>query len=71
MPALTTPPIFDGHNDILSVLYQSPAYPDISAFGEPMAGHLDRGKALNGGFAGGFLQSGCPHQSMPLPNRHR
>ena len=34
MPALSTPPIFDGHNDILSVLYQSSAYPDITAFGQ-------------------------------------
>ena len=60
MPALTTPPIFDGHNDILSVLYQSPAYPDISAFGASMAGHLDRGKALSGGFAGGFFAIWVP-----------
>ena len=42
MPTLTAPPIFDGHNDILSVLYQSSSYPDIAAFGRSMPGHLDR-----------------------------
>ena len=54
------PPIFDGHNDILSVLYQSSAYPDITAFGRSMTGHLDRDKALSGGFAGGFFAIWVP-----------
>jgi membrane dipeptidase len=49
------PPIFDGHNDILSMLYQSSAYPDISAFGDSMPGHIDLQKARAGGFAGGFF----------------
>ena len=60
MPSPTTPPIFDGHNDILSVLYQSSAYPDITAFGRPMSGHLDRKKAEAGGFAGGFFAIWVP-----------
>ena len=60
MPALTTPPIFDGHNDILTVLYQSSAYPDVTAFGKSMSGHLDRKKAKTGGFAGGFFAIWVP-----------
>ena len=60
MPTLTAPPIFDGHNDILSVLYQSSAYPDIAAFGRSMPGHLDRKKAETGGFAGGFFAIWVP-----------
>ena len=60
MPALTAPPIFDGHNDILSVLYQSSAYPDIAAFGRSMPGHLDREKVEIGGFAGGFFAIWVP-----------
>ncbi len=60
MPALTMPPIFDGHNDILSVLYQSSAYPDIAAFGWSMPGHLDLKKVQAGGFAGGFFAIWVP-----------
>ena len=60
MTALTTPPIFDGHNDILSVLYQSTAYPDIAAFGRSMSGHLDLMKVQAGGFAGGFFAIWVP-----------
>ena len=60
MPALTAPPIFDGHNDILSVLYQSSAYPDIAAFGRSMPGHLDSKKVEIGGFAGGFFAIWVP-----------
>ena len=81
--AAKSPPIFDGHNDILSVLYQSSAYPDITAFGKSMSGHLDRNKALSGGFAGGFFaiwvpspvnavdkqtQMSQPSYDLPLPS---
>ncbi|MGA0952053.1 MAG: dipeptidase [Candidatus Puniceispirillaceae bacterium] len=57
---MTMPPIFDGHNDILSVLYQSSAYPDIAAFGRSMPGHLDLKKVQAGGFAGGFFAIWVP-----------
>jgi len=60
MREMTTPPIFDGHNDILSVLYQSATYPDIAAFGKAMPGHLDWAKARAGGFAGGFFAIWVP-----------
>ena len=69
MPTLTAPPIFDGHNDILSVLYQSSSYPDIAAFGRSMPGHLDSKKAETGGFAGGFLQFGYHRQLMRWQNK--
>ena len=55
-----SPPIFDGHNDILSVLYQSSNYPDISHFGASMPGHIDLKKARAGGFAGGFFAIWVP-----------
>ena len=67
MPALTAPPIFDGHNDILSVLYQSSAYPDIAAFGRSLPGHLDRKKAETGGFAGGFFAIWAPSPNLAPP----
>jgi membrane dipeptidase len=82
MSAPLTPPIFDGHNDILSVLYQSSTYPDISSFGSGMVGHLDLVKAQKGGFAGGFFaiwvpssidaaakqsQMNQPSYDLPLP----
>ena len=60
MSTLTDPPIFDGHNDILSVLYQSSVYPDITAFARSMSGHLDRKKAKDGGFSGGFFAIWVP-----------
>ncbi len=59
-----TPPIFDGHNDILSLLYDaglSMAAPvDIDRFVTGMAGHLDAEKMRKGGFAGGFFAIWVP-----------
>ena len=60
MAALTSPPIFDGHNDILSVLYQLSTFPNVAAFGRSMSGHLDQKKAKTGGFAGGFFAIWVP-----------
>ena len=64
--APVTPPIFDGHNDILSLLYDAglsmDAPADIDRFITGMAGHLDADKMRKGGFAGGFLRSGCHRQ---------
>ena len=51
-----TPPIFDGHNDILSLLYDAglsmDAPVDIDRFITGMSGHLDADKMRKGGFAG-------------------
>ena len=62
--APVTPPIFDGHNDILSLLYDAglsmDAPADIDRFITGMAGHLDADKMRKGGFAGGFFAIWVP-----------
>ena len=59
-----TPPIFDGHNDILSLLYDAglsmDAPVDIDRFITGMGGHLDADKMRKGGFAGGFFAIWVP-----------
>ena len=54
-----TPLIFDGHNDILSLLYKSGLNKgegvDLSVFAGDMPGHLDLAKMRKGGFGGGFF----------------
>lgn len=49
-------PVFDGHNDVLLRLYNSPSADVVSDFlnGED-AGHLDLKKARSGSFVGGFF----------------
>src|SRR3569833_1250064 len=54
---MTNPiPVFDGHNDVLLRLYNSPSADVVSDFlnGED-AGHLDLKKARSGSFVGGFF----------------
>ena len=62
--APVTPPIFDGHNDILSLLYDAglsmDAPVDIDRFITGMEGHLDADKMRKGGFAGGFFAIWVP-----------
>ncbi|MGA0972353.1 MAG: dipeptidase [Candidatus Puniceispirillaceae bacterium] len=64
IPAPISPAIFDGHNDILSVLHKAgmtaDAPADIAQFSRGMAGHLDLDKMRNGGFAGGFFAIWVP-----------
>ena len=59
-----TPPILDGHNDILSLLYDTglsmDAPVDIDRFITGMSGHLDADKMRKGGFAGGFFAIWVP-----------
>ena len=59
-----TPPVFDGHNDILSLLYDAglsmDAPVDIDRFITGMSGHLDADKMRKGGFAGGFFAIWVP-----------
>ena len=58
------PLIFDGHNDILSLLYKSEFYKDgdldLSVFAGDMPGHLDMKKMRKGGFGGGFFAIWVP-----------
>jgi membrane dipeptidase len=55
MPAVSNPPIFDGHNDVLLSLYSPERGEGRSFFERGMKGHLDLPRALEGGFAGGFF----------------
>ena len=54
-----TPLIFDGHNDILSLLYKSGLSSggaiNLDVFTGDMPGHLDIDKMRKGGFGGGFF----------------
>ena len=64
MSATATPPIFDGHNDLLSVLHAMQAGQDtaldIDALVRGMPGHLDLAKMRAGGFGGGFFAVWVP-----------
>ncbi len=51
-----TVPVFDGHNDVLLRLHESPSR-DFLVEGE---GHLDLPRARRGGFAGGFFACFVP-----------
>lgn len=58
------PIIFDGHNDLLSVLYATAAgideAVDVEQVGSGMPGHLDCSKMRAGGFGGGFFAIWVP-----------
>lgn len=50
-----TPLIFDGHNDVLSKLYRAGGLDQIDSFINGRPGAVDRPKAREGGFGGGFF----------------
>jgi len=51
----TTPPVFDGHNDVLLKLYESGGVRAAGSFPEGRDGHIDLLKCRKGGFGGGFF----------------
>ena len=51
MPAIRTPVVFDGHNDVLLALYKK----ERDFFTRSDKGHLDLPRAKEGGFGGGFF----------------
>ena len=53
------PPIFDGHNDLLSHIYEKGADP-VATFREGSKGHIDLPRAAKGGFGGGFFAVWLP-----------
>lgn len=61
MPA-TTPPIFDGHNDLILRLLRGNATPQGVTNGLP-DGHIDLPRATVGGFGGGFFAIFVPSPS--------
>ena len=74
-PVLRTPLIFDGHNDILSLLCKSGLCSggsiNLDVFAGDMPGHLDMDKMRKGGFGGGFLLSGCHRPSIWIVRTRR
>lgn len=68
---VTSPAIFDGHNDVVLRLWRGG--PDaVASFGCSEAGHIDRARARKGGFAGGFFALFVPGQTRfdMAPLRH-
>lgn len=77
------PPIFDGHNDVLWKLDRAGGIPAVETFLTGRDGHIDKAKALAGGFGGGFFaiyvpspvdldtriaEMTKPAYSLPLPD---
>lgn len=66
------PPVFDGHNDLLSLLYRKGMEPEqtieIADFKTGLDGHLDHEKIKAGGFGGGFFAIWVP---SPIDRRKR
>lgn len=56
----TTPPIFDGHNDVLLKLFMGKNGADVAGFASGCAGHIDVPRAQAGGFGGGFFAMFVP-----------
>lgn len=57
------PPIFDGHNDVLTRLLMAGGASAVETFVTGRTGHLDIPKAQQGGFAGGFFAIWVPSPS--------
>ncbi|NNF78507.1 MAG: membrane dipeptidase [Rhizobiales bacterium] len=57
------PPIFDGHNDVLTRLLNAGGRSAVETFVSGRNGHLDVPKAQKGGFGGGFFAIWVPSPS--------
>jgi membrane dipeptidase len=53
--SLKSPPVFDGHNDVLARLYQAGGLAAAETFITGRDGHIDIAKAAAGGFGGGLF----------------
>ncbi|MBJ3774091.1 dipeptidase [Acuticoccus mangrovi] len=66
MAAPTTPPIFDGHNDVLSKLAATHPCDAVASFRANAHQAIDLRRARLGGFAGGFFAVWVPSPSLSL-----
>ncbi|VAW16453.1 Microsomal dipeptidase [hydrothermal vent metagenome] len=79
---MRTPLIFDGHNDVLTRLFNAGGLEAATSFVTGRKGHIDLAKAEKGGFGGGFFAiwvpspddidarmkaMSKPHYDLPLP----
>ena len=55
-----SPPVLDGHNDVLTRLWRAGGVGAAESFLEGREGHLDLERARRGGFAGGFFAVWVP-----------
>jgi membrane dipeptidase len=55
MTAPTIPPIFDGHNDVLSKISADGGVSQAESFAAGRVGHMDGRRCKQGGFGGGFF----------------
>lgn len=55
MTLSVTPPVFDGHNDVLLKLYKAGGLGAAETFVTGREGHIDLPRARQGGFGGGFF----------------
>lgn len=58
-----TPPIFDGHNDVLLQIFETGGLAQAGAFLTGLPGAVDLPKARQGGFGGGFFAVYVPSPS--------
>ncbi len=65
MSNLISPPIFDGHNDVLSKLFQLGADSE-QGFLTGYAAHIDLPKTRKGGFGGGFFALYVPENNLNI-----
>lgn len=68
MSNLISPPIFDGHNDVLSKLFQLGADSE-QGFLTGYAAHIDLPKTRKGGFGGGFFALYVPENNLNIQDR--
>jgi len=64
----TTPPIFDGHNDVLSKLAAERPGRAVMTFRANRGGHIDLERARRGGFAGGLFAVWVPSSGQSGPD---
>jgi len=71
MNQMTTPPMFDGHNDVLLKLFTAGTQAARHGFVSGSDGHIDLPKAARGGFGGGFfaIYVPSPHEGTDFINR--
>jgi len=65
MNQMITPPMFDGHNDVLLKLFNAGTEAARQGFKDGDDGHIDLPKAACGGFGGGFfaIYVPSPHEA--------
>ena len=67
-PDPRVPPVFDGHNDVLSRLAAAGSAEASASFSHGRDGHIDVARARSGGFAGGLFALWVPSHASAGPD---